>query len=66
MLSSPTPSTSFATGPAVEQPTLSQQDLYRLTLWKWRYSFESMGFKPYQVDNLLLLTWMYATGRVKP
>jgi hypothetical protein len=65
MLSTPN-SVSTSVEPAAQEQPLSPKDLYRLTLWKWRYSFESMGFNDYQVDNLLLLTWMYATGRIKP
>ena len=45
-------------------PVLSPSELHRLTLFKWRYSFESLGFQPHQVAQLVFLTWLRATARV--
>jgi hypothetical protein len=38
--------------------------MHRLTLFKWRYSLEALGFDAYQVDQLMFLTWLRATRRV--
>ena len=45
---------------------LSVEELHRLTLFKWRYAFRGMGFKPYQVEELVFLTWLRASERVRP
>ena len=44
---------------------LSRLDQHRLTLFKWRYSFESLGFTQAQVEDLVFLTWLYASARVR-
>ena len=49
----------------VEQP-LTTEELYRLTLYKWRYSLEAFGFGDYEVSNLLFLKWLHCTRRVQP
>jgi hypothetical protein len=46
------------------QQPLSRSELHQLTLFKWRYSLEALGFAPYQVDQLMFLTWLRATQRV--
>jgi hypothetical protein len=46
-----------ATGP---DGALSAQDVWRLTLYKWRYSLESHGFSTEQARRLLFLRWLYA------
>jgi hypothetical protein len=43
---------------------LTDSELHRLTLFKWRYTLESLGFRPGQVDELVFLTWLRATARV--
>lgn len=43
--------------------TLTAQDVRRLTLFKWRYSLESVGFTPRQAGHLLFLKWLYARRR---
>jgi len=43
---------------------LSASELHRLTLFKWRYSLEALGFEPQEVDQLMFLTWLRATRRV--
>lgn len=45
---------------------LSAQEVYRLTLFKWRYSLEAYGFTAEQVRQLLFLKWLQATRRVEP
>ena len=39
---------------------LTQEDIRRLTLYKWRYSLESSGFTTEQVGRLLFLKWLHA------
>lgn len=39
---------------------LSAEDVWHLTLYKWRYSLESHGFAPEQVRRLLFLKWLYS------
>jgi hypothetical protein len=48
-----------------EQDLLSRSELHRLTLFKWRYSLESMGFDAAEVDQLMFLTWLQVTSRVR-
>jgi hypothetical protein len=43
---------------------LGRAELHRLTLFKWRYTLESLGFGPREVEDLLFLTWLRATARV--
>jgi len=47
-----------------EQDDLSPLELHRLTLFKWRYMLESLGFRGWQVHELMFLTWLQATARV--
>jgi hypothetical protein len=50
-----------------ELPTasLSQAELYQLTLYKWRYSLEAYGFDPSEVRDLMFLKWLHASRRVQ-
>jgi hypothetical protein len=48
-----------------KQP-LSADELYRLTLYKWRYSLEAFGFDDAEVSSLLFLKWLHCTRRVRP
>ena len=41
---------------------LSADDVWRLTLFKWRYSLESHGFTTEQARQLLFLKWLYGRG----
>ena len=43
---------------------LSRRELHRLTLFKWRYTLESLGFAAWQVEELMFLAWLRATARV--
>ncbi len=45
---------------------LAPEELYRLTLYKWRYSLEAYGFPDDEVRQLLFVKWLYATRRVAP
>jgi hypothetical protein len=45
---------------------LSLDELHRLTIFKWRYAFASMGFTPWQADELTFLTWLRVSHRVAP
>ena len=49
----------------IESP-LTQQELYQLTLYKWRYSLEAYGFDTHQVRDLMFLKWLHASRRVQP
>jgi hypothetical protein len=50
----------------VEDSTLSSNELYQLTLYKWRYSLEAYGFAQHQVKDLMFMKWLHATRRVQP
>ncbi len=45
---------------------LTAHELYRLTLYKWRYSLEAAGFNPREVADLLFLKWLHSTRRLLP
>jgi len=47
-----------------QAPALSQTDVERLTLFKWRYTLESTGFSPEQTGRLMFLRWLH-TRRVR-
>lgn len=42
---------------------LTLEELSQLTAFKWRYSFEAMGFTAQQAYALAFATWRYRTGR---
>jgi hypothetical protein len=44
---------------------LSAEELYQLTLYKWRYSLEAYGFAQAEVRELMFLKWLYATRRIQ-
>ena len=44
---------------------LSADELYQLTLYKWRYSLEAFGFAPEQVRELMFVKWLYASHRIQ-
>jgi hypothetical protein len=50
----------------VEDSTLSSNELYQLTLYKWRYSLEAYGFAQHEVKDLMFIKWLHATRRVQP
>ena len=50
----------------VEDSTLSSNELYQLTLYKWRYSLEAYGFEQHEVKDLMFMKWLHATRRVLP
>ena len=50
----------------VEDSTLSSNELYQLTLYKWRYSLEAYGFQSDEVRDLMFLKWLHASRRVVP
>lgn len=51
---------------ATTSPTLTAQDVRRLTLFKWRYSLESAGFTTWEIEQLLFWKWAYRSGRLVP
>jgi hypothetical protein len=65
VIAQPPPSAAQQRVAGVEQP-LTTEELYRLTLYKWRYSLEAFGFAGPEVSNLLFLKWLHCTRRVQP
>jgi hypothetical protein len=57
--------TSNHSGEGEQTGHLSQAELHRLTLYKWRYTLESLGFGDWEVDQLVFLTWLRATSRAR-
>jgi hypothetical protein len=49
----------------LEDSPLTADELYQLTLYKWRYSLEAYGFDRDQVRELMFLKWLYASRRVQ-
>lgn len=49
----------------LEDSPLTADELYRLTLYKWRYSLEAYGFDHDQVRELMFLKWLHASRRVQ-
>ena len=45
---------------SVPPPSLTSQDMRRLTLYKWRYALESAGFTADQAQRLMFLRWLHA------
>jgi hypothetical protein len=41
---------------------LSRPELHRLTLFKWRYTLEALGFRAQQVEQLMFLAWLRANA----
>ena len=50
----------------VDANPLSANELYQLTLYKWRYSLEAYGFQQDEVRELMFLKWLHASRRVVP
>jgi hypothetical protein len=64
--STPTQTTSKPETAVDEFSPLSANELYQLTLYKWRYSLEAYGFDQDQVRELMFLKWLHASRRVEP
>jgi hypothetical protein len=52
--------------PTSDDAVLTAQELYQLTLYKWRYSLEAYGFDAQEVRELMFLKWLHASQRVRP
>ena len=63
---STTTTTTENTQQLLEQSPLSADELYQLTLYKWRYSLEAYGFDQDEVRELMFLKWLHASRRVQP
>ena len=59
-------STDLENASLVEDNPLSANELYQLTLYKWRYSLEAYGFQTDEVRDLMFLKWLHASRRVVP
>lgn len=46
----------------IDHPALTPHEYHRLTLFKWRYSLEFIGFTRAQAGRLLFLRWLYIWG----
>lgn len=53
-------------GSVLDHSPLSAAELYQLTLYKWRYSLEALGFERDQVRALMFVKWLHASRRVRP
>ena len=60
-----TDSTAQTTTDAEASP-LSTSDLYRLTLYKWRYALEAFGFDGGEVRALMFLKWLHVSHKLVP
>ena len=49
----------------LEDSPLTADELYQLTLYKWRYSLEAYGFERDQVRELMFLKWLHASRRIQ-
>jgi hypothetical protein len=49
----------------VSNAYLSPDELWRLTLYKWRYTLESDGFSRDQAAHLLFLRWLHSRGAAR-
>jgi hypothetical protein len=63
---SATPAAEASSPESSPETQLSAAELYKLTLYKWRYSFEAFGFDDQQVRDLMFMKWLYASRRVAP
>ena len=50
--------------PTPSRWALTAQELHRLTLYKWRYGFEALGFDDAQVQQLMFLKWLFISRRL--
>jgi hypothetical protein len=55
-----------STTSVIDHSPLSADELYQLTLYKWRYSLEAFGFDTGEVRELMFLKWLHASRRVQP
>jgi hypothetical protein len=53
-------------GRCCSEGELSATELHRLTLYKWRYSLEALGFGPEQARNLMFLKWLMLRRHLQP
>ena len=61
----PDSTTTTTTPSSLEGSPLSAEELYQLTLYKWRYSLEAYGFDQAEVRDLMFLKWLHASRRVQ-
>jgi hypothetical protein len=61
-----TPPTDGSSPRRVQDTPLSEDELYRLTLYKWRYSLEAFGFERHEIRELMFVKWLHASRRVEP
>jgi hypothetical protein len=53
-------------GACSPERTLSATELHRLTLYKWRYALEALGFASDQVRSLMFLKWLLLSQHLEP
>jgi len=56
-----------ATSPSsfLEDSPLSADELYQLTLYKWRYALEAYGFESAEVCQLMFMKWLHVSRRIQ-
>ena len=47
-----------------DHSVLSPEELHCLTLFKWRYALESLGFNRCEAERLMFVAWLRATSRI--
>jgi hypothetical protein len=52
--------------PVPPERNLSAGELHQLTLYKWRYALEALGFASDQVRSLMFLKWLLVSQRLQP
>jgi hypothetical protein len=57
---------STSSAEVVDFSPLTPDELYQLTLYKWRYALEADGFNASEVRELMFLKWLHASRRVLP
>lgn len=64
--SSPPPAGAGSCHASASEEALLPVELYRLTLYKWRYSLEAAGFDSATAHHLVFLKWLHTTRKVLP
>jgi hypothetical protein len=57
--------TATSTSSFLEDSPLSAEELYQLTLYKWRYALEAFGFDAAEVRQLMFVKWLHASRRLQ-
>ena len=66
MIAEPNPASTSTSAAQATSDGLSEDELYQLTLYKWRYSLEAFGFEDDEVRDLMFLKWLHVSRRLEP